>query len=84
MGIPISKMSTMNGAQRRATRRFILRKYRMRCMWCNRICDERGGSESDAFPTLEHILPRALGGCNRRHNLGLACRKCNNDRGARI
>jgi len=35
-------------------------------------------------PTLDHILPRALGGSDDPSNLRLACRQCNSSRGANM
>jgi 5-methylcytosine-specific restriction endonuclease McrA len=31
--------------------------------------------------TLEHIVPKSLGGYNYANNLTISCRKCNNSRG---
>jgi len=32
------------------------------------------------FLTIEHIIPKTLGGTNQLINLALSCTKCNNDR----
>lgn len=34
------------------------------------------------LPTIDHLLPRAMGGSNRPENLGLACQPCNSRKGA--
>lgn len=54
------------------------------CNWCNEELDFKSLSPTqDMFPTIDHILSRALGGKNRVSNLVLACRKCNNGRETR-
>ena len=34
--------------------------------------------------TIDHILPRAHGGPNKRHNMWLMCEKCNGDKADKI
>lgn len=36
------------------------------------------------YPTLDHIVPRALGGSDGAENLRLACRQCNTLRGTDV
>ncbi len=45
------------------------------CFYCNRGLAKHK-------QTIEHILPRSLGGTDSSKNLTIACLKCNNDRGA--
>lgn len=49
------------------------------CHYCNRAVRLRVGRESNKpdDATLDHRVPRALGGGNADSNLLLACRKCN-------
>jgi 5-methylcytosine-specific restriction endonuclease McrA len=44
------------------------------CCWCGRKLTE-------ATATIEHLVPHAHRGSNRRENLALACAPCNNLRG---
>ncbi len=45
-----------------------------RCVYCN-------GAPGYGELTVEHLLPRSLGGSNAYENLTAACRTCNNRRG---
>lgn len=50
-----------------------------RCCWCHvRFSDVLG---ADDAPSLEHVIPIALGGTNTPDNLAVACRRCNTKRG---
>lgn len=49
-------------------------KYNGRCMWCEQVIPFREA-------TLEHIHPVCFGGPKKDSNLGIACQKCNNERG---
>jgi 5-methylcytosine-specific restriction endonuclease McrA len=48
-----------------------------RCEWCGL---EFAAPLSEA--TLDHVVPLARGGTNKRKNLVLACRPCNEQRGS--
>lgn len=53
----------------------VLRKLRERDgNWC-RYCGVEFGNGID--PTIDHVIPRALGGSNALINLALACEPCN-------
>lgn len=62
-------------SQRAARReRARLLKKDPHCRWC--------GCDLDAHTaTLEHVVPLARGGTNRRENLAIACEVCNHARG---
>lgn len=47
------------------------------CMWCN-------APLTLETSTLEHIIPLARGGLDHSNNRGLACPKCNHDRGSEM
>jgi hypothetical protein len=52
---------------------YLLEKWARRCAYC----------DEDGVPLeAEHIVPRACGGSNRVSNLTLACRDCNQRKGA--
>ena len=55
-------------------REYLLEKWGRKCAYC--------GAE-DVPLEVEHIIPKARGGSNRVSNLTLACRKCNEKKGAR-
>lgn len=60
----------MNGPRRRAQ----LLAIHPWCVYCRCPLDE-------LTATLEHIIPRSLGGGDNRDNVTLACRPCNQRRG---
>lgn len=50
------------------------KKYRGRCAYCSKPL-----KKLDA--TLDHIVPKFLGGTNHRDNIALACSTCNGRKG---
>lgn len=56
--------------------------------WACQICSSPTRPNEDhlhpRYPTLDHILPRSLGGSDEVNNLRLACRQCNVTRGANV
>jgi 5-methylcytosine-specific restriction endonuclease McrA len=67
----------MGGSIRRRRKRRLYETYGAGCIYC-----------SQKFPidqlTLEHLVPRSLGGANALYNLRLACLPCNSRRGAAL
>jgi HNH endonuclease len=57
------------------TRQFVRRRAVYLCEYCH--SPER--SSSDIF-TIDHLLPKSLGGSDEPDNLALACRRCNERR----
>lgn len=53
---------------------YVLAKFNRQCIYC----DAR-----DTSLEVEHIVPKSRGGSNRVSNLGLACRPCNQKKGAK-
>ena len=47
------------------------------CQICGRHIDFDCDSNSDYYPSIDHIKPLAKGGLHRWDNVQLACRKCN-------
>ena len=60
-------------------RRSLSESQNHRCCWCGQRCDDHGNGDLRA--TIEHVIPRDRGGSNKRHNLVMACRRCNTIRG---
>lgn len=54
------------------------------CQLCAAPVDFDAHYLSRSSPTLDHILPRSLGGDDSPDNLRLACRQCNAARGNRL
>lgn len=59
----------------RTLARIAAREGRWRCCWCD-------GHLEPSTATIEHIIPRSLGGSNELKNLDMACIPCNVARGA--
>ncbi len=53
-------------------RQRIYARDHFRCQWCRRHASEPG-----VKLTIDHLLPRALGGDNATENMFTACAKCN-------
>lgn len=54
-----------------------------RCLFCrSKVVVELDGSSS-AGVTLEHIVPQTHGGSEEPENLGIACARCNQEKGRR-
>lgn len=55
--------------------------------WTCQLCDQkvlRVFAWTSDSPTLDHIVPRSLGGGHEETNLRTACWRCNTSRGARV
>ena len=55
--------------------------------WCCQLCHKRlrpedRGTYKDEAPELDHVVPLAVGGSHTWGNVQLACRACNNAKGA--
>ena len=80
----------MTPKQRRSAKRVAYAKCGGECHWCGRPLTPFGPSKvqrkpmSQDAPTLDHLLPRTLGGTDAQKNLVLACHKCNRWRGSVI
>ena len=66
-------MSNRNGSKwiRPAKRLAIYERDRFRCVYCG------DGVEDGVILTLDHVVPRELGGGNEAGNLVTACHRCN-------
>lgn len=66
----------MTATSVRVIRRAVGERSAWRCVYCLRPLAETAEHPDDR-PTVDHVVPRARGGTNRRRNLALACRSCN-------
>ncbi|MGB8698181.1 MAG: HNH endonuclease signature motif containing protein [Thermosynechococcaceae cyanobacterium] len=57
------------------TRQFVRERAKYLCEYCH----SPEQSSSDVF-TIDHLIPRSLGGLDEVDNLALACRRCNERR----
>ena len=61
-------------------------KQRGKCCWCG--CQMKlpvvGEKPEPNTATREHMIPKLFGGTHSKANIRAACRKCNNERGARM
>jgi 5-methylcytosine-specific restriction endonuclease McrA len=56
-----------------------------RCCYCDRFVIMSADYNIQQWPdaaTIEHLRRRADGGSNAPHNLAMACKRCNQERGA--
>jgi 5-methylcytosine-specific restriction endonuclease McrA len=54
-----------------------------RCLHCNGTLMIGLDGEPQSRATIEHIVPKSAGGSNEAPNLGLACARCNAQKGKR-
>ena len=66
--------------RRRWTRDQLVRRSGGRCEYCGEQVDFTGTGDRQA--TIDHVLPRSQGGTDVLANLKLACKACNQDKGA--
>lgn len=64
-----------HGERERLVSAIVRRDGSSRCVWCGQEHDPKDGL------TLDHLLPRTLGGSYEADNLVIACRACNSQRG---
>lgn len=63
----------------RGTRKVIYFAADHRCVWCN-----KKEGEDDTVLSLDHIIPNAYGGSNKKENLLTCCTLCNSVRGDKL
>ena len=57
----------------------VANRFQWKCHWCGQGMRTELGYQNTA--TIEHLVPRSLGGSNGMNNLAAACRRCNFNRG---
>lgn len=75
MGIELTKAISLR------IRWAIYRRDNFACRLCGELVNFRDYCNNIDGPTLDHIIPRSLGGSDEIENLRLACRMCNSKRG---
>lgn len=78
------KKQSANGAHgskwiRPEKRRAIYESDGFRCVYCGRLLDDEH-LEHEHERTLDHLVPRSLGGSHGAHNLVTCCGHCNSAR----
>lgn len=53
----------------------------MQCYWCGAITHFSDGQKDDLTATVDHLIPKGLGGIDHIDNCVLSCSKCNSNRG---
>ena len=73
----------MKAPQRRKLFEQVFARDGGRCVYCGVEARRtgRGVRRASDLATLDHVVPRSLGGPLRADNLVLACQACNNARG---
>ena len=54
------------------------------CWLCGNPCDMTADSNSDDYPSIDHVIPISMGGKDTFDNVRIAHRGCNTRKGARI
>ena len=54
------------------------------CHICSEPVDRSGDPNGNRAPSLDHLVPRSLGGTDDPSNLKTACRSCNSRKGIRV
>jgi hypothetical protein len=71
-----------NGPSEVISRQFIYERDNWTCYLCGTSVDRHSSPLDPLYPTLDHVMPLALGGTHTADNLRLACRACNMAKGA--
>lgn len=61
-------------------REHLAKRQRNRCYWCKEQMSRKSGHPRQC--TLDHIVPRSVGGGGAIENLVASCRTCNEARGS--
>lgn len=68
-------------ARRKSKKRMRIAERDRVCVYCGRIPD---GSTAGLEPTLDHVIPKSLGGKSNEANLVLSCFECNQRKADRL
>lgn len=55
----------------------LCRRQKWHCYYCNTVVSQDVDQRHPDRATLDHRIPRSLGGSNLRENLVIACNSCN-------
>ena len=70
--------NVMTAASKKVVRKKLSETQNHRCCYCGCRFTESGPKKA----TIEHVLPKSLGGSNHVANLVVACLECNGKRGS--
>lgn len=76
----------MNSKDKRHLLVLLFEHQEGRCCYCSRyviLTFHKGLQKRPEAATIEHLRQRSKGGKDRPGNLAMACRRCNDERGAR-
>jgi len=79
-----TKQPPIERQMRRTLLLHALREYGPNCHWCGRETfwpERRGIPSQPLHRTLEHLIPRGMGGKDTFENTRIACYECNTTRG---
>ncbi len=62
----------------------IIRRQGDKCYLCDEVVEVDSHYNSDYYPSIEHVIPISKGGTHEWHNVKLAHRKCNSEKGIKI
>lgn len=72
----------VGGSRSKIKRQTIFERDNFTCWMCERHCPPDSAVPHPLAPTIDHIVPRSLGGTDDEDNLATACFQCNSRRGA--
>lgn len=85
MGKKGKSWSTQRPAVARRTRlRVLFERFGGCCAICGKPCAIDTSPTDPRKATVDHRIPRALGGADQQHNWQLACLACNREKGAKL
>lgn len=56
-------------------------KTNLICFWCSNLLNRGDNRECVDYATVDHVIPRSMGGNNDLENLVVSCKKCNTTKG---
>jgi hypothetical protein len=80
-GEPVKNKKKKKKGPNYQVRFFLLARDGNKCHYCKNKMIEKFKQHEPLSMSIEHIVPRSVGGSNEPINLVLACSKCNNELG---
>jgi CRISPR/Cas system Type II protein with McrA/HNH and RuvC-like nuclease domain len=76
-----SDRATLKAAIKALTRRSLFNDNGGACRYCDQKLTLQTGNHKD-FATIDHVIPKSDGGSDDYHNLTIACKSCNEQKGS--